>query len=199
LGGLALPVLAVGLGLLGLLLAWWAGSSETLDSSGDGLGGVDAEPAAPPQRALQSLRLLSSVLPVWQRGVEAARLESERGINCLLEAYAGVCARVERDSGTAATAPDGADRADKADKGPTEDMDQMLVGLQSQDRLSQMLVSTTDDMARCLRWLQGAEDPAAAQPALWLARLHASHTMDEMRAAHHDKAAVERTAAFELF
>jgi methyl-accepting chemotaxis protein len=188
LGSLPLAPLAVGLVLCGLLLlAWWAGS-----------GGPAANEEAPPPAAhtahtAQSAQLLGAVLPVWQRGVEAARLESERGLASLLEGYTGVAARVERAGSHAAVDMGG------ADKGSADELEMMLVGLQSQDRLSQMLVSTTDDMGRCMRWLQGADDPAAAQPEVWLERLHASLTMDEMRAAHHDTATVERGAAFELF
>ncbi len=197
-GSLPLPPVAAVLGLCGLLLlAWWAGRAVE-DADADADADEDAPtPAAtvagPGLRAAHSVQLLCAVLPVWQRGVEAARLESERGLACLLEGYTGVASRIGRAGGNAA-----ADLG-SADPDAADELEKMLVGLQSQDRLSQMLVSITADMGRCMHWLQGGDDPAAAQPQLWLERLHASHTMDEMRAVHHETAQVDRGAAFELF
>ena len=58
------------------------------------------------------------------------------------------------------------------------DIERVFVGLQSQDRLSQMLQSVTDDMNRYSDWLHGAEDPAAQHPSAWLARLEETYTME---------------------
>lgn len=79
------------------------------------------------------------------------------------------------------------------------DIERVFVGLQSQDRLSQMLQSVTDDMHRYSDWLHGAEDPAATHPADWLARLEASYTMEEMRSSHHGNTVVDQNAGVEFF
>ena len=79
------------------------------------------------------------------------------------------------------------------------DLEKIMVSLQSQDRLSQMLGSVTDDMARYSAWLQGAVDPQAATPTLWLERLEASYTMEELRSSHHGTAAVEQSSTVEFF
>lgn len=79
------------------------------------------------------------------------------------------------------------------------DIERILMGLQSQDRLDQMLTSVATDMDRLHQWLQGADDPAAASPAEWLERLEGSYTMEEMRTAHHGTVGVERQATVEFF
>lgn len=79
------------------------------------------------------------------------------------------------------------------------EMEKMSMRLQFQDRLSQMLVSATEDMGRYSRWLAGEADPAAQTPAQWLERLEASYTMEEMRSSHHDTVQVERAAGVEFF
>ena len=41
--------------------------------------------------------------------------------------------------------------------------------------------------------------PAAAAPALWLERLEASYTMEDMRSSHHDTVKIDRAAGVEFF
>jgi methyl-accepting chemotaxis protein len=79
------------------------------------------------------------------------------------------------------------------------DIEQILVGLQSQDRLNQMLSSVSEDMARLDAWLNGADDEAARQPTQWLQRLEDSYTMEEMRTSHHGTVAIDRQAGVEFF
>lgn len=79
------------------------------------------------------------------------------------------------------------------------DLERIYISLQSQDRLTQMLNSVTDDMGRYSAWQQGEPDAAAASPTLWLERLESSYTMEEMRSSHHNTVTVERTAAVEFF
>ncbi len=79
------------------------------------------------------------------------------------------------------------------------DLERIYVSLQSQDRLTQMLNSVTEDMARYTAWQQGEPDETAASPTAWLERLESSYTMEEMRSSHHNTVAVERTAAVEFF
>jgi methyl-accepting chemotaxis protein len=79
------------------------------------------------------------------------------------------------------------------------DLEKIFIGLQSQDRLSQMLNSVTDDLARYQAWLHGAADPAAASAPLWLERLEASYTMEDMRSSHHGATAIEQQTTVEFF
>ena len=79
------------------------------------------------------------------------------------------------------------------------DLEKIFMGLQSQDRLSQMLSALGQDMERLAAWARGMPDEAAATPAQWLERLEASYPMEEMRSAHYDTVVVEKAAAVEFF
>ncbi|MDT7835389.1 methyl-accepting chemotaxis protein [Aquabacterium sp. OR-4] len=79
------------------------------------------------------------------------------------------------------------------------ELERVLVGMQSQDRQSQMIESVTDDMARASAHLQGARDPLVASPPDWLARLEESYTMEDMRSSHHGTTAVDQNSSVEFF
>ncbi|WP_396270840.1 methyl-accepting chemotaxis protein [Ideonella sp.] len=79
------------------------------------------------------------------------------------------------------------------------EMERILVSLQSQDRMSQMLVSVTDDMTRLQDWLEGGEDEAASSIPRWLERLEASYTMEDLRSSHHETAQVNKSSSVEFF
>lgn len=79
------------------------------------------------------------------------------------------------------------------------DIERIMMSLQSQDRLSQMLGSVCDDMQRMNEWLSGTDDPAARMPALWLQRMEEQYTMEEQRSSHHNTVVVERSASVEFF
>ncbi len=79
------------------------------------------------------------------------------------------------------------------------ELERVLVGMQSQDRLSQMIGSVTDDMARLAAHLHGARDALAAVPPEWLARLEASYTMDDLRSSHHGTTAIDQASSVEFF
>lgn len=61
------------------------------------------------------------------------------------------------------------------------EIDQVLVAIQSQDRISQMLQHTMDDQARLLTCL---EQPP--EPETWLAQLRSTYTTPDEQAAHDD-------------
>lgn len=73
----------------------------------------------------------------------------------------------------------------------SDEMERISMSLQSQDRLSQMLGTVTNDMQKLILWLNGAEDPAARHAVKWLERLESSYTMEEMKASHHNLVAVD--------
>jgi len=79
------------------------------------------------------------------------------------------------------------------------DVDNIMMSLQSQDRLNQMLQSVTGDMVRLERWLSGDPDEAARSAADWLGRLEASYTMEDLRSVHHGTARIEQQAGVEFF
>lgn len=80
------------------------------------------------------------------------------------------------------------------------DLERIFVGLQSQDRLSQMLCAVTADMQRFAEWADGrVDDASAASARLWLERLEATYPMEELRSSHHDTANVEAQGAVEFF
>lgn len=78
-------------------------------------------------------------------------------------------------------------------------LENIMMSLQSQDRLSQMLCSVTDDMTRMGHWLDGTDDPLAQSPNLWLERLEKSYTMEEQRSSHHNTVVIDKQAAVEFF
>lgn len=79
------------------------------------------------------------------------------------------------------------------------DLERIFVGLQSQDRMSQMLDAVTKDMDRFADWTSGADDEAAASPRQWLDRLEAGYTMEDQRSTHFETQVVEQQAAVEFF
>jgi methyl-accepting chemotaxis protein len=80
-----------------------------------------------------------------------------------------------------------------------EDLEKIMMSLQSQDRMSQMLGSVIEDMQRLGAWLDGGDDPLAQVPTQWLARLEQSYTMEEQRSSHHATVSIDKQAAVEFF
>lgn len=136
------------------------------------------DPPAPAR--VEAGPLPQRVLPIWMRQIDAARLHSQAGIEAMLESFATVSLQVD-------------------DPALHDELEKMALGLQSQDRVSQMLTAVTDDMQRLVQCLNGAQDPAAADPSQWLARLEASYPMEDMNARHHDQAVVEKASGVQFF
>ena len=64
------------------------------------------------------------------------------------------------------------------------DLEQVLVGLQFQDRMSQMLHGVAADMQRFIEWMAGNEHATHADAMRWLAQLEHSYTMREQQLLH---------------
>lgn len=79
------------------------------------------------------------------------------------------------------------------------EFERVLMGFQTQDRLSQMLTCVTDDISRLTQWLEQGGDLSAAQAGEWLARLDESYTMEEQRSEHHGNTSIQRETAVEFF
>jgi methyl-accepting chemotaxis protein len=116
-------------------------------------------------------------------------LQAEENARAVLRALLGSTAEASR----AAAALQQGSRAVQ------DDLERILMNLQSQDRLSQMLNAVTDDMGRLHDWLAGTDDPVARVPARWLERLEQSYTMEEQRSSHHDTVVIDKQAAVEFF
>ena len=116
-------------------------------------------------------------------------LQADENARAVVRSLVGSVAEVSRSSRTLR----------EAGRQIQTDIDDILVSLQSQDRLSQMLTSVTDDMSRLEAVLGGEPDPAALSAVQWLERLDASYTMEEMRSSHHDTVSISRSAAVEFF
>jgi methyl-accepting chemotaxis protein len=80
-----------------------------------------------------------------------------------------------------------------------DEVERVLMGFQTQDRLSQILSSITEDMTRLNEWVLQGGDLSASQAGEWLARLEGSYTMEEQRTHHHGNAAIARETAIEFF
>lgn len=80
-----------------------------------------------------------------------------------------------------------------------QELEQILISLQSQDRFSQMLNAVTDDMQRLCAWLEGADDPAAHSAARWLERLAEQYTMEDQHTSHHAMVKVDKAPSVEFF
>jgi len=64
------------------------------------------------------------------------------------------------------------------------DLEQVLVGLQFQDRMSQMLHGVAADMQRFIEWMASNEHATHADAMRWLAQLEHSYTMREQQLLH---------------
>ena len=171
----------------------------------------------PPDAVPPVLRaLLQQLLPIWQRSLALARAQSEADTHRLLENFAQVAdqlAHVQLPAAAAARAghplKPGIDAADMPigevrephAPGPLlqAGIEQILVGLQGQDRVGQMLGAVSTDMGRFIAWLEGHPDPAVQSPDEWLSRLAQSYTMEEQRDRHHDLPAAAQGAGVDFF
>ena len=64
------------------------------------------------------------------------------------------------------------------------DLEQVLVGLQFQDRMSQMLHGVAADMQRFIEWMASNEHATHADAMRWLTQLEHSYTMREQQLLH---------------
>lgn len=80
-----------------------------------------------------------------------------------------------------------------------EEIDQLMIGLQHQDRLSQMITSVTSDMDRFEDWLGQGQESDPAMAAEWLDRLSRTYTTDEQRDHHHGTTAISKSGGIDFF
>lgn len=78
-------------------------------------------------------------------------------------------------------------------------IEELMVGLQHQDRFSQMLASISTDMERFETWLGTGEMSSASHASEWLERLARSYTTQEQRHEHHGTTAVHTSGGVDFF
>ena len=129
------------------------------------------------ERAAALLALWQSVLPVWQRHLDTARDHAEVAVADMLAAFTALQPAL-----TAAPA-----RAPATDGPPiSHQVERMLVGLQYQDRISQMMALLADDMQHMQHALAAPGDALLTLSTKdWMARLEAGYAMAAQRHAHH--------------
>lgn len=80
-----------------------------------------------------------------------------------------------------------------------DEIDQVSVAFQFQDRLSQMLGTIRDDMARFHSWMDEHDHASRHDVQLWLEALENTYTMEEQRAHHHGTVEVRSGSGVEFF
>lgn len=135
----------------------------------------DLAPAMTPAMQAALAQLALRVLPIWSRQLATARDQSEQAVGQLLKAFNAINPVLEQ------LIPEGGTTALSLQP----DIEQMYVGLQYQDRISQMLGLVQDDMARLLQTLENPhQDPSELAVQEWLARLESLYAMAEQRRDH---------------
>lgn len=79
------------------------------------------------------------------------------------------------------------------------DLEQIFVGFQFQDRLTQMLDAIGRDMERFAVWVDEHESASQADAARWLEELERTYTMEEQRSHHHGTVDIQRSTGVDFF
>jgi methyl-accepting chemotaxis protein len=80
-----------------------------------------------------------------------------------------------------------------------DDLDEVLMGFQSGDRVSQMMAILAKDMERLADWNAGPAQAKMADATEWLAELDKSYTMEEQRTQHHGNVRIETGTSVDFF
>jgi hypothetical protein len=139
------------------------------------------------------LPLIIQIIPIWQRLIEHARRHSETSSEDMLHTFKSLSTRLDSITPTAPAS------SEKNALMVEQEIEQVLVGFQAQDRLSQMLDNVTQDMSKMSTWLASDGDMDEKQAQEWLERLYASYTMEEQRSQHMGGAVTQRESAVEFF
>ncbi|MDP3702358.1 MAG: hypothetical protein Q8R72_15785 [Hylemonella sp.] len=125
------------------------------------------------QDALATLCL--PLLPIWSRQLATSREQSEQAVGKMLSAFNAINQVLEQ------LLPEGGTTAQSLQP----HIDQMLVGLQYQDRIGQMMALLQDDISRLHGVLENpTQDASALAVQSWLERLESLYAMAEQRRDH---------------
>ncbi|WP_460084603.1 methyl-accepting chemotaxis protein [Pseudomonas sp. H2_G03] len=113
---------------------------------------------------------------------------SEQSIQQVLERFQNITGRLA----------DSADLLKQESYGIRDEMTDVLVNLQFQDRVSQILSHVRDNMhalhEHLLQASQSPDQPVNVDARQWLARMEATYATDEQRRTHHGDAAAQQTS-----
>lgn len=126
-------------------------------------------PTTPSGLPLQDalLQLCEAVIPLWQRHLETAQDHAEMAVSEMLSAFAEIHPSLQGHL--------------------QQQAERMMVGLQYQDRISQMMALLSTDMQRLQQTMAApGTDAEALSSTAWLARLEAGYAMAAQRNAHHE-------------
>jgi methyl-accepting chemotaxis protein len=114
--------------------------------------------------------------------------ESENSIQVVLERFQNITGRLA----------ESADLLKQESYGIRDEMTEVLVNLQFQDRVSQILSHVRDNMHalhdHLLQASQAPDQAVAVDARQWLARMEATYATDEQRRLHHGEAAVQQNS-----
>jgi len=114
--------------------------------------------------------------------------ESENSIQVVLERFQNITGRLA----------DSADLLKQESYGIRDEVTEVLVNLQFQDRVSQILSHVRDNMHalhdHLLQASQAPDQAVAVDARQWLARMEATYATDEQRRIHHGEAAVQHNS-----
>uniref|UniRef100_UPI0030D8F791 methyl-accepting chemotaxis protein n=2 Tax=Pseudomonas TaxID=286 RepID=UPI0030D8F791 len=114
--------------------------------------------------------------------------ESENSIQVVLTRFQSITGRLA----------ESADLLKQESYGIRDEMTEVLVNLQFQDRVSQILSHVRDNMHALHDHLvqanQAPDQPLAIDARQWLARMEATYATDEQRRLHHGEAAVQQNS-----
>ncbi|MCM2376017.1 methyl-accepting chemotaxis protein [Pseudomonas marginalis] len=114
--------------------------------------------------------------------------ESENSIQMVLTRFQNITGRLA----------ESADLLKQESYGIRDEMTEVLVNLQFQDRVSQILSHVRDNMHalhdHLLQANQTPDQPMAIDARQWLARMETTYATDEQRRLHHGEAAVQQNA-----
>ena len=114
--------------------------------------------------------------------------ESENSIQVVLARFQNITGRLA----------ESADLLKQESYGIRDEMTEVLVNLQFQDRVSQILSHVRDNMhalhEHLLQASQAPDQPVAVDARQWLARMEATYATDEQRRLHHGEAAVQQNS-----
>ncbi len=124
---------------------------------------------------LQRAALCRAVLPVWERQLTTALEQSVKSVSQMLQAFSEIGPVLDKLAvGNARMPPVDNIQAN---------IEQMYVGFQYQDRLSQALSLLQTDISRMMEALTiDPQTPDALQSAPWLGRLESEYVMAEQHA-----------------
>ena len=113
---------------------------------------------------------------------------SENSIQVVLERFQNITGRLA----------ESADLLKQESYGIRDEMTEVLVNLQFQDRVSQILSHVRDNMHalhdHLLQASQAPDQAIAVDARQWLARMEATYATDEQRRIHHGEAAVQQNS-----